>query len=309
MSALAAPQVALQHYMPYEMARSWLVFASNMFGDPLPPPTALSCSLDEALRASFVLMVWAQRNGGIIDLSLLNTPQMVEVLEKAAPGNAIRATAQALTTDVREARSLAGYAPAPGVVPNRYGVDPLAQRPLVKFGRGPLLAPAIYQIPRALTTNDLYYRLKNEQGQVLANDLGRRFEKYVGRLFDESSFGEARPERKYRRNGDKVDSIDWIFVMADRVVLVECKATRLKNAALISPVAEQSGWDATVGKALQQVATTAEAIPAQREAFRDIPDGLPVFGLIVTLEDLLFSVRRGREQAASIPTRVGSTLR
>lgn len=306
MSALAAPQIALQTYMPHEMARSWLVYAADEFGDPLDAPSSLACSLDEALRASFVLMVWAQRNHGRVDLELLDTPHMKAVIAKATSRDAMEATTRALTTSVTDARALAGYTPRPGVAPSRHGLDPLAQRPLIHVDSGPLLAPAIHQIPRALTTNDLYYRLKDEQGQGLANDLGRRFEKYIGRLLEEATFGEPKPERKFRRNNLKVDSIDWLFVMTDRVVLVECKATRLKNAALMSPEAEQSSWDATIGKALGQIAATDAAISPQRSAFSDIPSDLPRFGLVVTLEDLLFSVRRGRERDAAIPSRVST---
>jgi hypothetical protein len=177
-----------------------------------------------------------------------------------------------------------------------YAWNPLERYPLIAFdAKTPdqVICPIpIYVLAR--TTTGLFFDIVKSKG--FDNPYGNSFQKYIGDVlsvtckppqFKLRAEKEYRPTKARRKHG-----VDWILSDATGHLVVECKAKRLSLEAK------------TLGDDLESLEKDlkimAHAITQNYRNIQDIlsgltnwnPDGLPLYPLIVTLEDwYLFNPR------------------
>src|SRR5579872_6445153 len=81
---------------------------------------------------------------------------------------------------------------------------------------------------------------------------------------------------------------DVILVWPDFVLLVESKAMRLTEASRMGGPTLANEIERTIGKAIDQIGTTAGLIGTRHPKLAHIPGDRPIYGLIVTLEPYHF---------------------
>jgi hypothetical protein len=190
----------------------------------------------------------------------------------------------------------------------RYLFNPLTARPLLRLRDGRLLAPVLQTIGRKLSPIELYYLGIKRWGQAFARDMGKLLEDYIGRQLASLPGVEVHPEVAYIEKSNVIDSVDWIVVFDDLVLLVEAKATRTPAAARAADVTAQGTYQATLGKAFEQINRTYRALQARVPAFDHILTDRPMFGLVATLDPWYMANSMAREflPATDIPTMVAS---
>ncbi len=174
--------------------------------------------------------------------------------------------------------------PLPPEFLDRYGFNPLADRPFVRLDDGRLLAPVPQLITRKLSPLGLYYLGLKRWGESFTRDMGELFEDYVGRQLRTLPGVTVYPEIRYAKGKSTVMSVDWIVVSPDSVLLVEAKATRVPAAARAGQETAQDAFRRTIGRAFDQISATHQAIAAGRPEFSAIPPGVTVYGLVATLD-------------------------
>jgi hypothetical protein len=168
-----------------------------------------------------------------------------------------------------------------------YTWNPLEERPLVIFDSAypdRVLCP----IPRYLsrrTSGGLFFDLANSAG--FSNPFGDSFQAYVGEVIKatcpEPSF-TALPEEQYCDGKDKKHGVDWLLSDRTGHLFIECKAKRLTlNAKTLSaPEALDKDLDVMAKAIVQHYRNIEDALKSKT---RWVPDDLPIYPLILTLED------------------------
>ncbi|MEU8481044.1 nuclease-related domain-containing protein [Streptomyces hygroscopicus] len=166
----------------------------------------------------------------------------------------------------------------------RFGHNPLRTTPLVSgYGSG-YLTPCSHLITPKATLLGLYYTGVEVHGDAFARDLGNRFEQYIGRQLQLLSGATVHPEISYGPKRSRSQSVDWIVVFPDLVLLVEVKSTRPVQQLRLGSDASADKLRGMLGKAYQQIDTTAAHIAARKQEFAHIPTDRPLHGLVVTME-------------------------
>ncbi|WP_181724069.1 hypothetical protein [Nocardia gipuzkoensis] len=240
-------------------------------------------SLSEGVGAAFVLQVGAQMNGGVFDPAWLSQSKFEDVL-KVFPRSNIETLLKRLTATREEFKqdftknSLYERRLA------RYDYNPLVRTPFIEFDQSRPITPAPRLIMRTVTPGGLYYSGVSRYGNVFANDLGKLFEHYIGRNLRLIEGAEVHPEIVYGKNQEK--SVDWLVVMPDLVLLVECKLKRLALAARAGDPKLFEDLKDSLSKARGQLARTVENLASRRSEFGHIPTDRPMLGLIVSAEPI-----------------------
>lgn len=168
----------------------------------------------------------------------------------------------------------------------QYTFNPLRATPLIRFDPG---EPdrAICPLPVFLlhrVSDGVYYDLCREPD--FDNAFGAAFQDYVGdvlsRAFDEERFS-VYSQREYRVGKNRKDGVDWIVSDATANLFVECKTKRLPLAAKFSTTSNvlEGELSTLAGFIVQTYKNIADA-QALHTAW--VPDGKPIFPLVITLE-------------------------
>lgn len=268
----------------------------------------LGAPLQQALAVGFLLFASANVNEGFFNPKWMDQPNFSEVLA-IVPRQDITSVIDAVfATDFDGFRRQADKAPAQQFL-DRYAFNPLTSRPFVRLRDGRLLAPVPQLVPRKLSPGELYYLGLERWGGAFSRDMGELFEDYVGRQLRTLPGVTVYPEIRYAEGKDTVMSVDWIVVSPDSVLLVEAKATRVPAAARAGQENAQESFKRTLGKAFDQISRTHQAISEGRPEFLKIPQGLPVHGLVATLDSWYIAnspLARDLLPQPGIPTLVAS---
>lgn len=169
----------------------------------------------------------------------------------------------------------------------RFEYNPLRWRPLVSGLREPgwLLCPSVDLVMAKATPWGICQTGRERLGLKFTPDVGHLFEQYVGRqlrlLPDAAVHGEIR----YRSaDGRNCEGADWIVVFDDLVLVVEVKSMIPTQPIRMGGDAALEEIVSKLAKAHAQIDTTAELISDRHEAFAAIPAGLPIHGMVVTLQ-------------------------
>jgi hypothetical protein len=131
----------------------------------------------------------------------------------------------------------------------------------------------------------LFYDILKIQGYQ--NPFGRSFENYVGAVLAETF--KHRPhqllgEKAYQDGRNRKDGSDWIVVDQGASLFVEAKTKRLRQDAKLACHPTTVGGEIDIlAKAIVQL--YKNIADAQRGITQWVPDGKPVYPLVVTMED------------------------
>lgn len=170
----------------------------------------------------------------------------------------------------------------------QFSWNPLENTPLVRVQEGGVEAVMcpIPSLLRRRINNGLFYDLIRVR--EFQNPFGRAFERYVGEVLSlncgGSSFTLRKQEPYYVKKGQRHDGVDWILSDSSGHLFIEAKTKRLSlrsKTRLDDPALESD------------LKILAEAITQNycniRDALAGItswkPDSLPIFPLVLTLDD------------------------
>lgn len=167
-----------------------------------------------------------------------------------------------------------------------YTWNPLEEKPLVIFDKANpdrILCPMPRYLSRR-TSGGLFFDLANSAG--FSNPFGDAFQTYVGEVIKATCPAPgftALPEEQYGVK-DKKHGVDWLLSDRTGHLFIECKAKRLTlNAKTLSdPEALNKDLDVMAKAIVQHYRNIEDALKSKT---RWVPDGLPVYPLILTLED------------------------
>ena len=105
-------------------------------------------------------------------------------------------------------------------------------------------------------------------------------EEYIGNNLRLIPHAQVVQEIKYRHNGKQGSCADWICVLPEVVVVIECKAIRPRRDMTAGTPASADKLRDAFKKGLGQVSTTLKRIEEQHPSFKVIPRDRPVVGLL-----------------------------
>lgn len=168
-----------------------------------------------------------------------------------------------------------------------YTWNPLEERPLIGFD--PAFPDRIIcPIPRYLsrrTSGGLFFDLVKSAG--FDNRFGDSFQSYIGEVIKATCPAPnftALCEKQYHDGKYKKHGVDWLLSDKTGHLFIECKAKRLTlNAKTLSdPVALDKDLDVMAHAIVQHYRNIKDAL---KSLTRWVPDGLPIYPLILTLEE------------------------
>lgn len=166
----------------------------------------------------------------------------------------------------------------------RFSYNPLAGRPLVTgFGPG-LLCPSPGLLWRKVNPAGIYHTGLEHFGPGFLQETGYLFEEYIGRQLRLLPDADVLSEITYTVGKNERQSVDWIVVFDDLVVLVEVKSMMPTESVRLGLEGGVAETDAKLSRAYRQVNTTHELIESRHPAFIDVPTDRPRQALVVTLE-------------------------
>jgi hypothetical protein len=267
----------------------------------------LGAPLVQAVGAAMILHGSAHANAGFFDPTWMDRPDFVEILNIVPRDDVLAVIESVFVNSFDEFKRQAADMPSFPFL-DRYQVNPLTARPLVRLADGRLLAPLPQLILWKLSPLELYYLGVDRWGEAFTRDMGELVEDYVGRQFTALPEATVLPEIKYQEGKNTVKSVDWIVVFPDLILLVEAKATRVSAGARAGSESAKETYERTLGKALSQISRTYRAIQAGVPEFADIPTDRPVLGLVATLDPWYMANSLAREflPKTEIPIMVAS---
>src|SRR5260370_26926464 len=219
----------------------------------------LGASVRTAVAIVLILYTSAKLNAGFFVRSWLAQPMFSEVLDVVSRERILAVIDSVFASSSEQFKQQAAEAP-PLPYLERYLFNPLTARPLLRLRDGRLVAPVLQTIGRKLSPIELYYLGIKRWGQAFARDMGELLEDYIGRQLATLPGVEVHPEVAYTERRNVINSVDWIVVFDDLVLLVEAKATRTPAAARAANVTAQGAYQATLGKAFKQINRTYRAL-------------------------------------------------
>ncbi|MFJ3908946.1 hypothetical protein [Streptomyces vinaceus] len=250
------------------------------------------CSLTDYIASAQLLWLAAIVGAGRFDPVVLEAPGSERINAVVDRDVVLRVLDRHFATDLttfREAekRSVSGLARAAGAHAaqlRRFTFNPLLDKPAVRgFGPG-LLCPSPPLVARKATPVGVYFTGLAHFGNDFLVETGYVFEEYIGRQLRLLSNADVTGEITYKIGKDVMQSVDWIVVFDDLVLLVEVKSTMPTEKARLGLERGVAETDSKLGRAYRQINKTAARIDQRHPAFASIPADRPCQALIVTFE-------------------------
>lgn len=298
MMRTAYEQLPFQAPHHAEIARTVAIFRDSLAA--ITPKVLTSAAFEQLLGGTvmeFVSTGWllfasALNNHGWFHDEWIDGPQLAEVTEHLPAATLRRMISAVFAADLpslrRDGRER-DTTPANDPQRERFAYNPLVNRPAVTMSPGRHLIPSPLLMLRRTSTTGIYYAAVDALGSAIGTDLGAALEHYVGRQLAQAPHRALIPEITFGRSQRR--TVDWFLVFDDLLVLVEVKAPRLTEAARLGDAgALAHDIDRTISKARQQIERTSALLSAPPPELQaaGVPTGLPVRGLIVTLEPYHF---------------------
>lgn len=253
----------------------------------VPSATALSdaawrastgYSVGEIVDVGFFAEVWAARNRGVVELSILERPDLQRLFD-ALPREVITGVLrQLLSAPIGRLKGMDSTASvSKEVMEHRF--NPLTARPLVRLTKERLIAPHPLLLFHRVSPTGLYYDRCRDPG--FTDQLGAVLEHYVGMQLALIRNGTVRNEVDLGKEGR---SVDYIVELSGVTLLIEVKATRLSEEARAGLPQLDADRDRTITKAQDQINRTERLWREGHPALQFIATDRPVRGLVVTLE-------------------------
>jgi hypothetical protein len=272
-------------YSPMEnLGRAYALFHDSASHVPAAPTdeewrTVLGVDLDQFMRIGFAAYVAVVQNRGAISRTLLAAEDVRPIFAPLAPEQAIEVLDKHFAEPVDSAAHRGRAMEVRGR--EKWSPNPLQARPLITADDD-FVAPAAHYLIERISPTGLYFIGWEAWDTRFTDALGDMFEHYVGRQLALIPNVQITPEIVYGKSEKR--SCDYFIITREIVVLVEVKAAR--PIVALRTGTEHGEADATkkVGKARDQLVTSARLIRERHPAFTAIPADRPLAGLIVTLE-------------------------
>ncbi|WP_282204273.1 hypothetical protein [Kitasatospora fiedleri] len=283
------------------LARTGAIFRDTAFPEHRTPKVLvpgwdtdlLGCTLTDYIGVTQILWAVALFSQGRFDLSYLDAPQAAGIYDVMDRTTLLNTVERHFVTDAHAFRAAERVtakrvAKTPGASHpqlRRLTHNPLLARPAVAgFGDAWLLCPVPQLVHRKAGPASLYFTGFDHFGQLFTVETGYLFEQYIGRQLRLLTDADVLPEISYMVGRQKKESVDWIVVFDDLVLLVEAKACMPTENACLGLA---FGVDETVrkiGKAYDQINRTEQLIASRHPDFAAVPRDRPRHGIVVTLE-------------------------
>lgn len=289
MLRMASEQMSHQQGHHAELSRSIALFEQTTPGRPLRvlvgdwARSLLGSSFSEYVSSALLFYVVACKKAGRLSLDWLDQDDMAKVVEKLDAAVIRRAAHDHFITDVPGFRALdPGLAEGAHPDLRRFGFNPLTARPIISGLATELLVPVPGLLFRKAGPLGIYYLGVKQLGNPFAEDVGILFEAYVGRHLDLMKGATVLPAIRYGPQNQ--ESVDWIVVFDEAVLLVEVKSTRPTEAVRTGSTQAVKDLKRQLGRAVEQIDNTASLIRSRHPKFNDVPAGRPIIGLVLTME-------------------------
>jgi len=168
-----------------------------------------------------------------------------------------------------------------------FAFNPLVRRPLLRGlkpdGSDAAIAPVPADIMSRASVEGVIYEGLEFHGSDFTGDVGSFFEGYVGRQLETMTGPLVFPQFAYRgRGGSERMTVDWIVVLPNAVILVECKSA-MPNRSVVEGRDTFAEGHRQIREARKQILTTAALIKDGQPELSRIPAGRPLIGVVVTL--------------------------
>ncbi len=239
----------------------------------------LGVTLEEFMRIGFGMHVAALSNGGRISRDLLTAPHVAPIFTPLPAEQALAVIDTMYAGTVAELRDLGRAVEVPGL--EKWSLNPLLVKPIVAAGDGYVMPIPRYVIDR-FTPTGLYFIALAKHGSRFTDALGCMFERYVGAQLRQIGTWNTYPEIVYGLHGEK--TVDFFVVTETCVLLVEVKAARPIEATRVGDPSSDDDIEKKIGHAIEQINNSAALVDTNPMLAHINATGLPVRGMIVTLE-------------------------
>ncbi|MFE1455736.1 hypothetical protein ACFW7K_12155 [Streptomyces sp. NPDC058735] len=250
------------HRQPRCMVPGW---DTEVFGCPLP----------DYVGTAQLLWGCALFNTGRFDPALYDGPDGENFNRTVSRDTVLRVVERHFATDVasikaaekQATRNLARVAGGTAAQLRRFTYNPLLGRPAVTgFGPG-LLCPSPQLVWRKATPSGIYHTGREHFGPDFLQETGYLFEEYVGRQLRLIPDADVVSEITYRVKRNELQSVDWIVVFDDLVLLVEVKSMMPTENARLGLELGVAETDSKLARAYRQVNAASAQIDQRHPAF------------------------------------------
>jgi len=297
LSAIIGPSIHEQMWWQIHLFDEWTrtvsLYEDESFGEVYPWAEILGLTVTEAIHAAFVLGLGVNSSGGRWDPARLDLVYTDPRMEPHTPRRHVELLAAYLTAPIAELQR-EGLAydsrPSRDEDAEKYPLNPLMRHPLVDLGEVGIWAPVGSLVWRVLLPGTLYVEGARAWGSDFTQNLGRRYQEYVGALLQNIA-PDVHAEIAYGKGGGQL-SVDWIWVTDLAVVLIECKSAGLGVDARAGGGNFAEIIERYLVKGRSQIDATAQQIRSHTPGFEHIPSDRRIVGLVVTSEPFHFANAR-----------------
>jgi hypothetical protein len=286
----AAEQLTYQHKPFNEMARTAALLSDTIPVKPLKTLTSgwdkrlLGCSISEYVGVGHLLYASCKPNQGRFDPAWLDQPQFASI-DDSLHRDIIRSVlAQHYTSKAATFRVAGGQTSDIGPL-RRFSFNPLWSKPAVQLDdqSTELTIPVPSVLSRKIGPLGIYHSGVKTWGSAFADDLGELFEQYVGSNLRLIPGGNVIPAIQYGKS--RSESVDWIVVLPELVLLVEVKSVRPTEPVRVASENWEGELQRMLTRAFEQIDQTDDLIATGQQEFAAVPTDRPRLGLVVTMED------------------------
>ena len=289
LARLGYEQFGAQFSPMEEVARSLVLF-EDYPDSGLPSPSAwrsaFGATVRDLVNIGFVAYTAAMVHEGSVPIAHMGDDRFESAYGELEPEAALRVLDSFYSSGIEDAANWARSHERPGY--EKWSPSPLQDKPVLILGDGTRIVPWPRLIVNKFSPSGLFYPAIEAFGDSFAHSLGQAFESYVGSQLGLLQHAIASGERTYTGKNGEQKTCDWLVVTDECVLLVEAKATRPNVAVRLGTAAGYDDIARKIGKATDQLESSAELIRSGHPVVDDIPNDRPILGLVVTLEPFHF---------------------
>lgn len=182
-----------------------------------------------------------------------------------------------------------------------FAYNPLFTKPLITDIADHFVAPCFPAVEVRASTLGVVYEGTARWGEAFRRDTGHLFEQYVGRQLQQIEGARIEAERTYGPKGRRTKTTDWLVILPDVVLLVECKAMT-PNRNLQEGFGTVEEVHARLGKSIEQINKSVGALGIGHEELSDIHNDRPIVALVVTLGNFVLANSPEVRDSLPVPT-------
>ncbi len=160
------------------------------------------------------------------------------------------------------------------------------ETPFIKFDEERMLAPQTNLIFRH-SGHGLYYRMRKID--EFEDEIGPGFERYVRRVLEYIESRVAIFDARTLERCSPGRSCDFLVVLSDEILFVECKATWSTARDLTENSLDKDTSNRKIADGIVQIYTTAYDTDSGMFDALGVPRDKPALGVVVTLGDLVYA--------------------